>query len=278
MSEHPLQQNEVYYPASVAGFDRTLVVAQLVGLEPLRVFMGIHALQRELFARRFKPVPEAEAEALVGGRPVLDRWLAFGVLILAPLEHGNSVTTPACAKLHHANDRRRASGRAQRAESPQNKRATTLEPATTKRKKQRKKKEESDQGDDPLVDRGDDPPVHPVVALDQHQETDATRPQLTLAPSVIPGRSAFREAQEALCEEFASLRAGSYKWQGAKDGAALKGLLEAGATAQELRERWARALQLEKWPACATVAELASKWNHLARVEVKHKIGTSNVF
>jgi hypothetical protein len=77
--------------------------------------------------------------------------------------------------------------------------------------------------------------------------------------------------------DFAALREGSYRWKGAADTRALQGLL-ASETLDEVRKRWKRALQLEKWPACSTVAELAAKWNNLAKVEVKFAAGETNVF
>lgn len=237
------------------------------GVDVGRVALGVMKLSRQLY--QTKEVDRRFAASVLGGEAVLTHLVNCGAL----LEHGDKVTTLLTLK-QSSTGRLAANSRWD---------AHRSSPPEKKKKKQRESKRERETHSDACVRMRSHAPASapadvPVQGLDAGQETDATRPQLTLAPSVIPERNAFREAQEALCAEFASLRAGKYRWQGAKDGAALKGLLEAGATVQELRERWARALQLERWPACATVAELASKWNHLARVEVKHKTGTSNVF
>jgi hypothetical protein len=116
----------------------------------------------------------------------------------------------------------------------------------------------------------------PSVPLDAGQVS-----QLALVPSDAPtasrGKTPLRIAQDALVDDFGALREGRYRWQGAKDTRALQGLLEA-SDLPEIRVRWKRALQLEKWPACSTVAELAAKWNNLAKVDVKFVAGESNVF
>jgi len=251
------------------------------GVDVGRVALGVLALCHRLYEAR--EVERSVAAHMLGGEAVLAQFVCVGAL----LEHGNNVTSLVSQKHAQLRESRRSAARKRWAEL----KGSTSKPARKKRtgeqENTRTLEREKRTEQHALHMHADAVHVHalasatadaPVQSLDAGQEADATRPQLTLAPSVIPERNAFREAQEALCEEFALLRAGTYRWQGAKDGAALRGLLGAGATVAELRERWARALQLEKWPACATVAELASKWNHLARVEVKHKTGTSNVF
>lgn len=248
------------------------------GVDVGRVALGVLALCHRLYES--KEVERSVAARMLGGESVLAQFLDVGAL----LEHGNNVTTLVSQKHAQLRETRRGAARKRWAEL----KGSTSKPArkkrtgeqentrTLEREKRREQHAHTCSADALHVHANASASADVLpLGLDPHQEN---RPQLTLAASDIPERSAFREAQEALCEEFASLRAGSYKWQGARDGAALKGLLEAGATVAELRERWVRALTLEKWPACSTVAELANKWNHLARIEIKHKVGNSNVF
>lgn len=251
------------------------------GVDVGRVALGVLALCHRLYES--KEVERGVAARMLGGDAVLAQFVDVGAL----LEHGNHVTTLVSQKHARLRETRRSAARKRWAELKN----STSKPARKKRtgeqENTRTLERENRREQHALQVHAEAVHVHalasaeadaPAQGLDAGQETDSTRPQLTLAPSAIPERSAFKEAQWAVCEEFASLRAGGYKWQGAKDSTALRGLLEGGATVAELRERWRRALQLEKWPACSTVAELAAKWNHLARVEIKHKTGTSNVF
>ena len=113
------------------------------------------------------------------------------------------------------------------------------------------------------------PPLQPATsrppADDQPTPQPATKRRPALADSgqrAVEKQGAIRPSAE-MADDFKAVRGVPYLWQAEKDGAALKAML-AVAPLEEVRARWRRALALTEWPACSTVAELRSKWNHLA--------------
>lgn len=65
-----------------------------------------------------------------------------------------------------------------------------------------------------------------------------------------------------LADVFREARGVEYGFQGGKDGRAVATLLLLGPD-QEILTRWKRALKLERFPGCSSIAELAQRWNHL---------------
>lgn len=63
--------------------------------------------------------------------------------------------------------------------------------------------------------------------------------------------------------------------QGVSDSAALRALVDGGATDAELVERWERGLRAEGYRSCRTFAELRSKWNGL--IEMPSRIKQSSI-
>jgi hypothetical protein len=72
----------------------------------------------------------------------------------------------------------------------------------------------------------------------------------------------WRPLVDQLGAAFLEARGSPYDFQ-AKDGVALKHLLQL-AEPEEIRSRWRYALGAKGWLACATVAQLRSRWNELA--------------
>ncbi len=101
----------------------------------------------------------------------------------------------------------------------------------------------------------------PALTPNTEHRTPNTE-RTTLAPAAR-APSVTREVTDALCAEFATAVGEPYRWQGAKDGAALSGLLKT-ATTEQVLERWRAGLRATGWHQVRTVAQLASKWNDLA--------------
>ncbi len=70
-----------------------------------------------------------------------------------------------------------------------------------------------------------------------------------------------------LCADFLDVIGTKYAFNGAKDGAALKWLLQQ-APLDEVRRRWRVGLRMpsDRWGSTRTIAQLRSKWNDLAKL------------
>lgn len=70
-----------------------------------------------------------------------------------------------------------------------------------------------------------------------------------------------------LCADFLDVIGAKYAFNGAKDGAALKWLLQQ-APIDEVRRRWRIGLRMpsDRWGSTRTIAQLRSKWNDLAKL------------
>jgi hypothetical protein len=254
--------NSLYESVSMLGHDVGVEKA-LAGL--VRLCKRLHDADGE--------VERSVADRLLGSPALVEELVADGALIFTSERR---VTTPLFV---HISERREAKRAAALKGLGRVDDTTAVEETNKQTKKEKKKRLPADAGTcQQMLADASDSASPPSVPVDAGQVS-----QLALVPSDAPTASSrddkkpFRAAQEALGEDFALLRAGSYVWQGAKDTQALKALLGA-SDLQEIRARWRCALQLQKWPACSTVAELASKWNHLAKVDVKFVAGESNVF
>jgi len=83
-------------------------------------------------------------------------------------------------------------------------------------------------------------------------------------PPTMPPKAPREE--DALCADFEEIIGKPYVWSGAKDGTAFARLRRT-TPLEEIRSRWRGALRsTDKWLGVRTIAQLASKWNDLAKV------------
>ena len=111
---------------------------------------------------------------------------------------------------------------------------------------------------------GEQPGLTPglVPAFHRRPTTDDRAPT-TEVKSTAP--AAPRES-DALCQDFTDIIGTPYRWQAAKDGVAFAGLRKSESL-EEIRRRWRGGLKSnDKWLGVRTVAQLASKWNDLAKL------------
>lgn len=82
------------------------------------------------------------------------------------------------------------------------------------------------------------------------------------APAGAPG---FKAAQTRLVDAFFEAKGAKYLWQAAKDSEGLKRILALGVPLSEIEARWRAGLKGKGWNSCASIAQLAAKWNDLAK-------------
>lgn len=87
--------------------------------------------------------------------------------------------------------------------------------------------------------------------------------------SLLAGLSAEKRSDQiaALCADFLEIVGSKYAFNGAKDGAAVKWLLQQ-APLDEVRRRWRIGLRMpsDKWGSVRSIAQLRSRWNDLAKM------------
>ena len=110
--------------------------------------------------------------------------------------------------------------------------------------------------------------VKKTIAEDSRSHS--TRAKKRASDALEKPSAEFRHASDALVADFKSLTGATYGWQGAKDGAALARILAFENDVFEIRRRWRLGLSapVSTWASCRTVAQLAAKWNDLAKRDV----------
>jgi hypothetical protein len=119
-------------------------------------------------------------------------------------------------------------------------------------------------------------PTATPAEIIQHRNTETpntekpspSAPARRLGAKRVNGKSDPRHhpLQQRLEATYLELRGTAYGFQGGRDARGVTELLRlADGDALEVVRRWRRALELgERWPGCASISVLASRWNELA--------------
>lgn len=123
------------------------------------------------------------------------------------------------------------------------------------------------------------PESHPTEARGERLDLKALKGDLSAAqplpakPKAAPAPVEVGALKDGIDDAFKRHKGKAYRWS-PKDEERTRVLLGMG-TVPEVLERWGNALQFEKFPVCASLADLITHWNHYAQPPAKKQSGAA---